>query len=249
MGGGGQRVQFTGEGGKLLVTFLMWGIAPIVVGAISYATLAGIGMAVDGPTHGRHAHGPGGLAIAMTIVGMLIYLGLAFGGGLVFMNKFIGFRFDNLVLDGQRCQYNGTVGSLFMLHLVNALLCGLTFGIYTPWAICKMLKFMYENTTVNGQPGRLTFDGDGGTLLGKYILGVLLTACTFYIYGAWFANDIFAFVWENTKLDGRGYSFRKDPGGFLGTYILTMVLTMCTGGIYYPWGICNILKWESERIA
>ena len=74
-------------------------------------------------------------------------------------------------------------------------------------------------------------------------------ACTCGIYGAWFANDIFAFYWENSKLDGRGFGFRKDPGGFLGTYILTVILNMCTFGIYFPWGICNILKWEAERVS
>ena len=115
--------------------------------------------------------------------------------------------------------------------------------------MCRMYKFMYENTLVNGQPNRLTFTGDGGELLGKYILGIILMACTMYIYGAWFANDLFAFFWENTKLDGRAFGFRKDPGGFLGTYILTIILTMCTGGIYFPWGICNILKWEAERVT
>jgi uncharacterized membrane protein YjgN (DUF898 family) len=245
----GQRAQFTGEGGQLLVTFLLWGLLPYISGGVAYAALAGIGMAVDGPTHGRHAHGPGGFAYAMMGLGMLIYLVAAVGGGLIFANKFIGFRMDNFVLDGQKCKYNGTIGQFLAVYLLNTLLIALTFGIFTPWAICRLVRFMYENTTVNGQPGRLTFTGDGGELLGKYILGVILMICTLYIYGAWFANDLFAFFWENTKLDGRGFGFRKDPGGFLGTYILTIILTMCTFGIYYPWGICNILKWEAERVA
>jgi hypothetical protein len=245
----GQRAQFVGDGGKLLATFLLWGIAPLVVGMIAFGTFNAIGMAIDGPTHGKHAHGPGAIAYLFMLIGLIIYVSLAFVGQLIFANKFIGFRFDNLVLDGQRCEYKGTVGQFFMVHLINALLIAVTFGIYTPWAFCRLYRFMYENTTVNGQPGRLTFTGDGGELLGKYILGMILTICTFYIYGAWFVNDLFAFFWENTKLDGRGFGFRKDPGGFLGTYILTMILTMCTAGIYYPWGICNILKWEAERVA
>ena len=69
------------------------------------------------------------------------------------------------------------------------------------------------------------------------------------IYGAWFANDIFAFYWENSKIDGRGFAFRKDPGGFLGTYILTAILSYCTLFIYLPWGICNITRWEYERVT
>src|SRR5262249_15583167 len=134
-------------------------------------------------------------------------------------------------------------------HIVNQLLILVTFGIFTPWAICRMATFMYENTEVNGQRGRLTFSGDGATLLGTYILGAILTSCTLGIYGAWFANDVFAFFWENTRLDGRPYGFRKDPGGFLGTYIITMILNMITCGIYYPWGIGAIMRWEAERVT
>jgi uncharacterized membrane protein YjgN (DUF898 family) len=62
-------------------------------------------------------------------------------------------------------------------------------------------------------------------------------------------NNLFAFMWENTKLDGRPFQFQKDPGGFFGTYLLAVILSYCTLGIYMPWGICNILKWESERVA
>ena len=74
-------------------------------------------------------------------------------------------------------------------------------------------------------------------------------SCTAGIYGAWFANDIFAFMWDNTRIDGRNFQFKKDPGGFLGTMILTVLLSYCTLFIYYPWGICNILKWEAERVT
>jgi uncharacterized membrane protein YjgN (DUF898 family) len=227
----------------------MWGVAPIVVGLIAYMGLAGIGTLIDGPTHGRHAHGPGALFYVLAGIGMLIYVSMAFIGGLVFGNKFIGFRFENLVLDGQRCEYKGTVGQFFMVHLVNQLLILVTFGFYAPWAFCRLARFMYENTTVNGQPGRLQFTGDGAALFGRWLLGIILMACTMYIYGAWFANDLFEFFWENTKLDGRGFGFRKDPGGFLGTFIVTLLLTACTGGIYFPWGICKIFKWEAERVA
>jgi hypothetical protein len=246
----GQRAQFNGEGGKLLVTFLMWGVGPVFASGAAFAMLSGIGYAIDGPGGtGRHHHGPGALYFVLAGLGMLIYVAGAFLGGLVFANKFIGFRFDNLVLDGQRCEYKGTVGQFFMVHLINTLLIAVTFGIYTPWAMCRLFRFMYDNTLVNGQPARMTFTGDGAELLGRYIIGAILTSCTFGIYGAWFANDLFAFFWENTKLDGRGFGFRKDPGGFLGTYILTLILTMCTFGIYYPWGICNIIKWEAERVS
>ena len=242
----GQRVQFTGDGGKLLVTFLMFGLAPIVGGLIGYGAFMGIGTAIDGP-HGKHGGGP--IFMLMMALGMLVYLTAAFVGTLVFRHKLIGFHVDNTVIDGQRLHYTGTVMELLKAMFVPVLLTSLTFYIYTPWMLCRYWTYVYEHTEVNGQRGRLTFQGDGGTLLGKFIVGLILTYCTFGIYGAWFANDIFAFYWENSKIDGRGFAFRKDPGGFLGTYILTAILSYCTLFIYLPWGICNITRWEYERVT
>jgi uncharacterized membrane protein YjgN (DUF898 family) len=245
MAPGGQRVQFTGEGGKLLVTFLLWGVAPMVAGMVGFGIFSAIGQAVDSDKYGR----PGPIATVMMLVGMLIMYGVIFVGSLLLQNKMFEFRADNTVIDGQRCKYVGTAGGMLKAMFVPLLLTSLTGGIYAPWMICKLWSWIDENTEVNGQRGRLTFTGDGGTLLGKFILGYILTACTMGIYGPWFANDIFAFHWENTKIDNRGFTFRKDPGGFFGTYLLTMILIYCTGGIYAPWGVCNIWKWECERVS
>jgi uncharacterized membrane protein YjgN (DUF898 family) len=244
-GGGGQRVQFLGEGGKLLVTFLLWGLAPVFAGGIFFGIMQAVGVAID---HDRRGN-PGPIAMVMMLIGMLVYYGVVIVGSILFQNKMFEFRWENTVIDGQRCRYTGTAGGLFKAMFVPMLLTSLTLGIYAPWMVCKLWSWIDENVEVNGQRGRLTFHGDGGTLLGKWILGAILTYCTLGIYGAWFANDIFAFYWENTKIDGRGFGFRKDPGGFLGTYILTAVLSYCTLGIYMPWGLCNIIKWESERVS
>jgi uncharacterized membrane protein YjgN (DUF898 family) len=241
----GQRVQFTGEGGKLLVTFLLWGFGPVIAGGTIFGMMFGLGQLVDTDKYGR----PGPIATVLALVGMLIYYGVAIVGSLLLQNKILEFRGENTIIDGQRCRYVGSAGGLFKAMFVNMLLTSITFGIYAPWAVCKLWSWVYENTEVNGQRGRLTFHGDGGTLLGKWIVGAILTYCTLGIYGAWFANDIFAFYWENSKIDGRGFGFRKDPGGFLGTYILTAIISYCTLGIYLPWGMCNIIKWECERVT
>jgi hypothetical protein len=244
-GAGGQRVQFSGDGGKLLATFLIWGMGPPFAGALFVAVMAGLGIAVD---HDRHGN-PGGVAMLMIMIGVLAFYAVAIVGSILLQNKILEFRGENTIIDGQRLRYVGSAGGLFSTMFVNMILVSITFGIYAPWAVCKMWAWVDENTEVNGQRGRLTFHGDGATLLGKWIVGTILTSCTGGIYGAWFANDIFAFYWENTKLDGRGFGFRKDPGGFLGTYILTAILSYCTLGIYLPWGMCNIIKWECERVS
>jgi len=167
----------------------------------------------------------------------------------VFTNKFYEFYYEALIIEGQRCQYTGTTGELAKVLIVNSLLSTITCGIYTPWAIVRTKEFVHSKVLVNGQPGRLSFHGDPASLLGKYILGMFLTYITCFIYGAWFANEIFAFMWENTQIDGRRFIFRRDEGGFLGTYIMTIVLSAVTCNLYYPYGICAILKWEAERVS
>jgi len=240
----GARAIFDGDGGKLFATYLLYMVAPLFASYVIAAILMGIGAGIESV-----ARTGGVIAIPFMLLGGLVVFAALIAVPLFFMNKFLGFYYEALTLDGQRCNYVGTAGGLLKSQFLSMLLIAVTGGIYTPWALVNLKRWTYENVEVSGQRGRLTFQGDGGTLFGTYLLGMILTYCTLGIYGAWLANDIFAFYWENTKLDGRGFAFRKDPGGFLGTYILTMLLSYCTMGIYLPWGICNLFKWEAERVA
>jgi hypothetical protein len=240
----GTRVQFHGEGGKLFGTYLLYLAAPMFGIGIVSAIIGGGAAAID-----QAVGADGVIALIFSLVTSLIALVGFAVVPLLFLNKFFEFYYEKLIIDGQPCRYTGTLGGLAKVQILNSILIMLTLGIYTPWAIVKLKQWTYENVEVGGQRGRLSFHGDGGSLLGTYLLGMILTYCTLGIYGAWLANDIFAFLWDNSKLDGRAFSFKKDPGGFLGAYILTVILSYCTLMIYYPWGICNILKWEAERVT
>lgn len=245
MGGApGQRVVFQGDGGKLFGVYLLYAVAPVFVAYTIFGILVGMGMAID-----KAVRADGILIVAMGGIGGLLLLAGILTASVLFANKFQGFYYEALSIDGQQCQYTGTPAEIAKIIVINALLTNITCGIYTPWAMVRMKQFIDSKVLVNGQPNRLTFHGDPASLLGTYILGVILTSVTCGIYGPWFANDIFAFMWENTKIDGRPFQFRKDPGGFFGTYLLNMILSYITCGIYAPWGICNILKWETERVA
>lgn len=224
--------------------YLLYLAAPIFVGG----TVMGLALVIGGFID--RAIGTGGILSGLfALVGALALLACELGAIVMFANKFQGFYYESLLIDGQPCQYVGTPQEIAKILIINTLLINVTCGIYTPWAIVRMKEFVDSKVLVGGQPNRLTFHGDPASLLGTYILGVILTTVTCYIYGPWFMNDIFAFMWENTRLDGRPFQFRKDPGGFFGTYLLAGILTSITCGIYYPWGICNILKWEAERVA
>ena len=51
--------------------------------------------------------------------------------------------------------------------ILAAIICGLTFGIATPWAVCMMQNWKTKHTVVDGQ--RLYFDGNGAQLFGNWI--------------------------------------------------------------------------------
>jgi hypothetical protein len=239
----GVRALFAGDGGKLFVIYIVNYMLPLfaVIAVYMGLVLAGQGIA--------HATDTPALAIPFGLMGLLVYLGGLIGTIVVFSHKFNKFYYDSFKLDGEQAEYTGDLKGLAGAMAVNLGLCMVTFGIYAPWAIVAIRKYLYANISVGGRPGRLTFEGSPGELFGKFIVGILLTYCTLGIYSLWFAQDMFAFKWENTKIDGRPFGFRKDVGGFFGTYLVNVLLTYVTCGIYAPWMMCNLVKWESEHVS
>ena len=227
----GSRTIFHGEGASLFALFLLFGVVPVLLVA---GVIVGVGAVAPD---------------VAAILGPILGLGAELAIGLFLTHKFLSFYYGNLIVEGQRLEYRGTAGGLFGQLFVSFVLTALTLGIYAPWAFVRLKKYAFANVAVNGQLGRLTFDGEGASLLGTYLLGMILTYLTLGIYGPWFANNVFAFLWDHAKLDGRPFRFAKDPGGFFGTYLLVLLLTYCTLGFYLPWGMCKMMQWESERVT
>ena len=155
-----------------------------------------------------------------------------------------------------RFQFNGTGGALFVKFLVGGLLTVITFGIYLPWFIVNLTKYVYENTIIKSPAGdlRLDFTGAGGKLFGTYLVGVILTMLTVGIYGAWFMTNMAKFFTDNTKCtgpDGRQYQLQYNgTGGALFVKVLVgYLLTMVTLGIYGPWFMCSLTKFILENTA
>lgn len=155
-----------------------------------------------------------------------------------------------------RFQFSGTGGALFVKFLVGMLLTMITFGIYLPWFIINLTKYVYENTTVK-TPGRdisLEFTGTGGQLFGTYLAGFFLTILTFGIYGAWFMTNLTQFFCDNTKCkgsDGRLFQLKYNGtgGGLFVKVLVGYLLTMVTIGIYAPWFMCSLNKFFAENTA
>lgn len=79
--------------------------------------------------------------------------------------------------------WDGGVFETIVNSFVAALICAITCGIGTPWAICYMMKFVIGHTVIDGR--RLRFDGTGGQLFGNWIKWFLLIIITCGIYSFW----------------------------------------------------------------
>ena len=94
-------------------------------------------------------------------------------------------------------RFVGGLGGLIGTMIVAGLLISFTLGIATPWALCRLQRYITNNTIVEGK--RLQFVGKGGALIGQWIKWMLLTLVTLGIYGFWVPIKVQSWVVENTR--------------------------------------------------
>ena len=82
-----------------------------------------------------------------------------------------------------KSKFTGGLLGLIGINLLQGLLILITLGIGAPWAVCLKERWIAHHTVIDGR--RLTFDGTGGQLFGKYIIWFLLTIVTLGIYAFW----------------------------------------------------------------
>jgi uncharacterized membrane protein YjgN (DUF898 family) len=147
-----------------------------------------------------------------------------------------------------KLEFRGTGAELFKTLFVGALLTAITFGIYAPWYMVDLQRYVYSRTKIRGTThGDLQpeFDGKGGELFKVGLIGLLLTSITLGIYGAWFLADLTRYFNRHSRAlatDGTAYSLdSKLTGGELfKTVFVGGLLSTITLGIYLPWFMCKL---------
>jgi len=150
--------------------------------------------------------------------------------------------------------FTGKGSSLLWLRFWTFLLMVLTFFIWTPWRICRLNRWYYENLWIDDR--KLDFDGKGSELFPIWLAVFVLTMVTVFIYAPWgfcwiqrwtlshvsFEDELDKPPGERTRLSfsGRGLSL-------LWLHIWTLLPISLTFGIWFPWAICRILGWEYEN--
>jgi uncharacterized membrane protein YjgN (DUF898 family) len=142
-----------------------------------------------------------------------------------------------------RFEFTGTGGELFMTLFVGQVLTMLTLGIYTPWFITNLIRFMADHsvaTTEDGTRYQLKYDGTGGSMLATILVGGFLCAITAGIYTPWFLCKLQKAIYSQTRVlengqSSGGFDFVGNGGDLFGQYLVGAILTALTAGIYMAW--------------
>ncbi len=150
-------------------------------------------------------------------------------------------------MDKGNCEFTGTGGQYFPTVFIHLLILGtLTFGIYMPWALCRLWGLKASHTRIRGKD--VSFTGRGGELLILALIQGLLTLVTLGIYAPWAASKILKWKMENTLVSGKPSAFNGTGGSLFFLYLIHLViLPMLTLGIYYLWGVYRFYAWKEEN--
>ncbi len=268
MSGGETRFKYNGTGGGLfgqlfvgyLLTLVTLGVYMpwFIVRMLKYVT-SNTQMTTPRGQAQLGYSGEGGALFGEIFVGYIftiLTLGIYFPWFICKLARHVSSHLNAQMSDGTRynLMFSGEGGSLFGTFIVGQILMMLTLGIYFPWYMCKVRKFFASNTKIcaNGQPiGTLDFIGEGGSLLGNFILGMILTFVTIGIYGCWFNVRMTKFWAENTRANVNGMTYSGDftgtGGQLFGIFIVGYLLTLCTLGIYAFWFMTNMIRFSLEN--
>ena len=142
----------------------------------------------------------------------------------------------------------GNVFSLGIRQLFWWILNGVTFGILIPWTTSWKYRYYASRCTYSGK--KVTFDGKGIQLLGKWILWGLLTIVTAGIYAFFMAIALKKWVVKHQHFEGEENVESEYTGTTFGRGLLglgLLLLTLLTLGLATPYSINRMAKYDMEH--
>ena len=154
--------------------------------------------------------------------------------------------------------FSGEGSRYFGIWAVNIILTILTLGLYYPWAKAAVRRYLWNETTLDGDP--FVFHGTGKEMFKGFIIayGMIFTlfALVYFIpmafvllylgliilgpiaiFGAW------RYRLSRTSWRGIFFSFHGNLTDFIKLYFKNIFLTIITLGIYGFWMRVNIMKY------
>ena len=154
--------------------------------------------------------------------------------------------------------FSGEGSRFFGIWAVNIILTILTLGLYYPWAKAAVRKYLWNETTLDGDP--FVYYGTGKEMFRGFILAYgLIFGLSFMVYLFPMAVILFyiglillgpiaifgAWRYRLSRTSWRGifFSFRGNLTDFVKLYFINIFLTIITFGIYGSWMRVNILTY------
>ena len=164
--------------------------------------------------------------------------------------------------------YNGKVGEIYAIFLLNLLLTILTVGIFRFWAITRMRRYIWSRTRFQGD--RLEYIGTGGELFAGFLIAIgtiaglaVVATLLAYVLGQiepWLAAlPIIALYLALSMLAGVGFYsaqryrltrtlWRGIRGGMTGS-ALSYGATWLAYGAMLPFTLFQMLPWVQIRLT
>lgn len=171
------------------------------------------------------------------------------------------------VTSTRRLHFHGQGGKLFSIFLVNMILTVLTLGIYYPWARVAVMRYMYQETELDGS--RFMFHGTGKELFLGFIKALLIFGSLNLLFILLLSTEdliltIIGFLMfyssmmtlipiaihgaasyrlSRTSWRGIHFGYRGSRSELMRRFHLDALLTLVTLGIYSAWLTVHVRRY------
>ena len=179
---------------------------------------------------------------------------------------------ENFNSSGTRLRFWGEGGKLFGIYIVNLIFTILTLGLYYPWAKAQSLRYLYQETELQGS--RFVFHGTGKEMFIGFIkaLGIFLILWLILVTAIFSQNPVIMVVgmlffyvalfllipvaihgsyryrMSRTSWRGIHWGYRGNLKTLLVKYVSGILLSIITLGIYSFWFAVDIRKYILNHI-
>ncbi|CAM1374364.1 DUF898 family protein [Tenacibaculum xiamenense] len=151
----------------------------------------------------------------------------------------IKYRCQKTSWKGVQFNYLGSKSELFWKFISGVLITILTLGIYTPWFVTELRRYVIGHLRF----GNLSFEfqGDGAKLFWIQFKFILLYPLTLGIYTFWYIKELFEFYIDNIEVNQNEIKthlkLNVKVGDIFSLYIVNFALIIFSLGIATPWVI------------
>jgi uncharacterized membrane protein YjgN (DUF898 family) len=168
----------------------------------------------------------------------------------LFIHGSLRYRMSKSYYRGIRFGYRGIRKTLVLSLVKYAALTAVTFGIYYPWLINNIRKYIYGNTRFGNI--KLEFNGKGSGYFSRLVAGGILCGLTFGIYYFWYKKELFNFFYGNMSLSLNEQRLKVNANATAGKYFKLLVgnffITLFTLGLGYPFTKARTMRFACDNL-